>query len=190
MADPMPQRTRWPNGWPRSAPAIPTAEPDDGGRGGARGARHHERRSDCAGDLAAGRGGGARPHHRHRQGGDRRTAVDDITDSHIPFGTDELDAIVAHTAIGHQCHPESCETLDDVAGSTERRARRRKLQDATTRIYEACSFQDITGQRITKVVGTLKAIEAKGGADRRGVRRRLPRAQEPLDRASRRRRRC
>ena len=36
-----------------------------------------------------------------------------------------------------------------------------KLQDATTRIYEACSFQDITGQRITKVVAALKAIEAK-----------------------------
>ena len=33
--------------------------------------------------------------------------------------------------------------------------------DATTRIYEACSFQDITGQRINKVVGTLKTIEAK-----------------------------
>ena len=36
-----------------------------------------------------------------------------------------------------------------------------KLQDATTRIYEACSFQDITGQRITKVVATLKSIDAK-----------------------------
>ena len=36
-----------------------------------------------------------------------------------------------------------------------------KLQDATTQIYEACSFQDITGQRITKVVATLKAIETK-----------------------------
>jgi chemotaxis protein CheZ len=36
-----------------------------------------------------------------------------------------------------------------------------KLQDATTRIYEACSFQDITGQRITKIVATLKTIERK-----------------------------
>jgi chemotaxis protein CheZ len=35
------------------------------------------------------------------------------------------------------------------------------MQDATTKIYEACSFQDITGQRITKVVATLKAIDAK-----------------------------
>ena len=36
-----------------------------------------------------------------------------------------------------------------------------KLQAATTKIYEACSFQDITGQRITKVVTTLKTIESK-----------------------------
>jgi chemotaxis protein CheZ len=28
-------------------------------------------------------------------------------------------------------------------------------------VYEACSFQDITGQRITKVVATLQAIERK-----------------------------
>ena len=29
------------------------------------------------------------------------------------------------------------------------------------RIYEACSFQDITGQRIAKIVATLQVIEAK-----------------------------
>ena len=29
------------------------------------------------------------------------------------------------------------------------------------RIFEACSFQDITGQRINKVVKTLKYIETK-----------------------------
>jgi chemotaxis protein CheZ len=86
--------------------------------------------------------------------------VDDITASHIPFATDELDAIVSHTASATHAILESCETLDEVGGvvSDELAA---KLTDATTRIYEACSFQDITGQRITKVVGALKAIEAK-----------------------------
>ncbi len=33
--------------------------------------------------------------------------------------------------------------------------------DAATRIYEACGFQDITGQRVTKVVKTLKDIEER-----------------------------
>jgi chemotaxis protein CheZ len=86
--------------------------------------------------------------------------VDDITGSHIPFATDELDAIVAHTASATHNILASCETLDEVAGEMSGEAAT-KLQDATTRIYEACSFQDITGQRITKVVGTLKTIESK-----------------------------
>jgi chemotaxis protein CheZ len=84
----------------------------------------------------------------------------DITASHIPSATDELDAIVSHTAAATDTILEVCETLDAMAttASGETAAR---LQDATTRIYEACSFQDITGQRITKVVAALKAIEAK-----------------------------
>jgi chemotaxis protein CheZ len=86
--------------------------------------------------------------------------VDDITASHIPSATDELDAIVAHTAAATDAILEVCETLDGVAGTLEGDAAG-VLQDATTRIYEACSFQDITGQRITKVVATLKAIDSK-----------------------------
>ena len=86
--------------------------------------------------------------------------VDDITGNHIPTATDELDAIVAHTATATDQILEVCETLDEV-GSRLRGKAKEQLQDATTRIYEACSFQDITGQRITKVVATLKAIESK-----------------------------
>lgn len=86
--------------------------------------------------------------------------VDDITASHIPSATDELDAIVAHTAAATDSILEVCETLDQVGAAMSGEAQQ-QLQDATTRIYEACSFQDITGQRITKVVAALKAIDAK-----------------------------
>jgi chemotaxis protein CheZ len=86
--------------------------------------------------------------------------VDDINGSHIPSATDELDAIVAHTALATNAILETCETLDRVADKSEGEAAA-QLQLATTRIYEACSFQDITGQRITKVVTTLKLIERK-----------------------------
>jgi chemotaxis protein CheZ len=86
--------------------------------------------------------------------------VDDITDHDIPFATDELDAIVQHTAHATDAILESCEMLDEVS-STVSGESAAKLQAATTRIYEACSFQDITGQRITKVVNTLKTIEGK-----------------------------
>ena len=86
--------------------------------------------------------------------------VDDIRDRDIPFATDELDAIVEHTAGATNAILESCELLDEVAAAVSGEAAAR-LQDAVTKIYEACSFQDITGQRITKVVTTLKAIEEK-----------------------------
>lgn len=95
--------------------------------------------------------------------------VDDINVNHIPAATDELDAIVAHTAAATNSILEVCETLDTAASTLAQQhtdaanAVASQLQDATTRIYEACSFQDITGQRITKIVATLKAIESKVG---------------------------
>jgi chemotaxis protein CheZ len=86
--------------------------------------------------------------------------VDDITHHDIPFATDELDAIVEHTAHATDAILESCEMLDEVSATVSGEPAT-KLQAATTKIYEACSFQDITGQRITKVVTTLKSIEGK-----------------------------
>jgi len=94
--------------------------------------------------------------------------VDDINASHIPSATDELDAIVAHTASATDIILEVCEMLDRLGTELGRDTvspvaaeASTQLQNATMRIYEACSFQDITGQRITKVVGTLKTIESK-----------------------------
>ena len=46
------------------------------------------------------------------------------------------------------------------------------LLDAVTRIYEASAFQDITGQRITKVVRALQHIEGRIAALAAGLRRR------------------
>ncbi len=87
--------------------------------------------------------------------------VDDITREHIPSATDELDAVVEHTASATDKIFEACEALDVVGGTLARGGPEwSALQSATERIYEACSFQDITGQRITKVVAALKKIEA------------------------------
>jgi chemotaxis protein CheZ len=86
--------------------------------------------------------------------------MDEVSANHIPLATDELDAIVAHTAAATDTILECCETLDAL-GPTLSGEPAATLQDVTTRVYEACSFQDITGQRITKVVAALKAIEAK-----------------------------
>lgn len=89
-----------------------------------------------------------------------RLRVDEITDRHIPRANDELDAIVQHTAQAANDILDCCEALEVIAprlGPDEAQT----LLGVTTRIYEACSFQDITGQRIAKVVAALKAIEAR-----------------------------
>lgn len=86
--------------------------------------------------------------------------VDDVRAGHIPSATNELDAVVAHTAAATEVILEACESLDEAAKGMDG-PEANALQAATMRIYEACSFQDITGQRITKVVATLKAIDTK-----------------------------
>lgn len=81
---------------------------------------------------------------------------------HIPAATDELDAVVAHTASATDVILEACEQLETASAAGEV-IDPALVGRATTSIYEACSFQDITGQRISKVVATLKAIEQKVG---------------------------
>lgn len=87
----------------------------------------------------------------------------DITDKHIPVATDELDAVIESTAEATGTIMDACEAIEEHAakiGGDQGDA----IATQITKIYEACSFQDITGQRITKVVDALKSIETKVGA--------------------------
>ncbi|MCB1783229.1 MAG: protein phosphatase CheZ [Alphaproteobacteria bacterium] len=82
----------------------------------------------------------------------------DISDKDIPGATDELDAVVEATAQATGSIMDACDVISDKAmeiGGDGGDA----IMDQVTKIYESCSFQDITGQRITKVVKTLKSIE-------------------------------
>ena len=80
--------------------------------------------------------------------------------------TSELDAVVGDTESATETILECCEriesatdTLELQASSAEERATVEDVGNHVVRIYEACNFQDITGQRISKVVGALKFIE-------------------------------
>ncbi|PWC56661.1 chemotaxis protein CheZ [Azospirillum sp. TSO22-1] len=84
----------------------------------------------------------------------------DIRDEHIPTATDELDAVVGATETATFAIFDACDAIGAVAGAVDAE-NGAKLNDAVTRIYEACNFQDITGQRITKVVKALRHIETK-----------------------------
>ena len=85
---------------------------------------------------------------------------DEIQQEHIPSATDELDAIVAHTEEATGTILDAAEKLEELAASSDKKTAE-IITEAVTSIYEACNFQDITGQRITKVVKTLKHIEQK-----------------------------
>ena len=91
----------------------------------------------------------------------------DVSAAHIPRATDELDAIATHTATATDTILECCEAIDALSAALPPAASR-SVQGLTTRIYEACSFQDITGQRIARVLATLQLIEARA-RDLRGT---------------------
>jgi chemotaxis protein CheZ len=78
----------------------------------------------------------------------------------IPEAADELDAVVEHTAEATGTILDAAESMEKLVPTLAKDASD-TVATAVTRIYEACNFQDITGQRITKVVKTLKYIEQK-----------------------------
>jgi chemotaxis protein CheZ len=79
---------------------------------------------------------------------------EDLKQDKIPRAGKELDAIVNATESATNQIMEAAEKIMD-AKVTDANV----VNDACMEIFEACSFQDITGQRISKVVSTLEYIE-------------------------------
>jgi chemotaxis protein CheZ len=80
--------------------------------------------------------------------------------------TNELDAIVGGTESATEQILSNAEEIDQAAATLGARLKDEQshalvadMQERVIKIFEACNFQDLTGQRITKVVGTLKFIE-------------------------------
>ncbi|MCZ8316649.1 protein phosphatase CheZ [Phreatobacter sp.] len=80
--------------------------------------------------------------------------------------THELDAIVTGTEQATEGILSAAEVIDQLASqlsaslkSTHDKAAMDDIQQKIITIFEHCNFQDLTGQRITKVVNTLKFIE-------------------------------
>ncbi|WP_413204706.1 protein phosphatase CheZ [Rhodospirillum sp. A1_3_36] len=95
--------------------------------------------------------------HRPGQESDRFTSM-----------SDELDAIVSSTESATNSIMEAAENLDAITNSVngkvtdpDIKAELGRAPDLVGQIFEACSFQDITGQRITKVVTSLQFIESR-----------------------------
>jgi len=85
---------------------------------------------------------------------------DEIRSQHLPTATDELEAIVGATEQATNGILSAMEVLEGLTGEMSPELGE-KITEAVTQVYEACNFQDITGQRITKVVKALQHIEQK-----------------------------
>lgn len=85
---------------------------------------------------------------------------DDINSEHLPAATDELTAIVGATEQATHTIFEAVEGIEALTGQMAPEVAA-QVSAAVTSVFEACGFQDITGQRITKVVTALQKVESK-----------------------------
>jgi len=87
---------------------------------------------------------------------------------HPPGGraSRELDAVAGGAEHAIQQILAAAEDIDEAANTLsatlkneQERALAHDIRDQVIRVFEACNFQDLAGQRITKVLATLKFIE-------------------------------
>jgi len=86
---------------------------------------------------------------------------------HLVIVSDQLDAVVEATENATHAILEATEKIDDLAQrlsvhvDQEDRQLVDEIGEHVISIFEASNFQDLTGQRITKVVNTLKFVEER-----------------------------
>ena len=88
--------------------------------------------------------------------------ANELKESRIPAAGQELGAIVKATELATNAIMECAETVM-AADAGDPQAYKLLVDTQMLRVFEACSFQDITGQRIAKVVETLQHIEGRIG---------------------------
>ncbi len=86
--------------------------------------------------------------------------VNELKNTRIPSAGEELGAIVKATENATNTIMECAEALM-AADASDPAAYKALVDEKMLLIFEACSFQDITGQRIAKVVETLQHIESR-----------------------------
>jgi chemotaxis protein CheZ len=83
----------------------------------------------------------------------------ELKHTRLPAAGQELDAIVKATEAASNTIMECAEAV--LAGDAGDPAFKAMVDEKMLIVFEACSFQDITGQRVAKVIETLKHIEAR-----------------------------
>lgn len=84
-----------------------------------------------------------------------------LREEHLPVAGEEIEAIVSHTEEATNTIMESAEAI--MGADTESADYQELVQDHVMKIFEACSFQDITGQRAQKVSEVINTASEQVG---------------------------
>lgn len=84
----------------------------------------------------------------------------DIKEQRIPTAGAELEAVVTDTERATEAIMAEAEALLD-SKPDDLTAYKAQVDDAMMRVIEACSFQDLSGQRVSKVVESLRHVEKR-----------------------------
>lgn len=86
----------------------------------------------------------------------------------VARASQELDAVIGGTEEATQRILKATESMEDAAKTLAAGMKTdhelglvQDMQDQITKIYEACNFQDLVGQRVTKATATLRFVEAQ-----------------------------
>lgn len=80
---------------------------------------------------------------------------------HIGTAAVQLDAVVKATEEAAHTIMDAADEIQNIVATSTDENLKSKITDTTARIYEACNFQDLTGQRIKKVMQALDFTETK-----------------------------
>jgi len=86
--------------------------------------------------------------------------IETLPDGTVPEATKELDAVIKSTEDATNNILDSADRIREFVSKITNVEERKLIEDETVKIFEACNFQDITGQRIKKVMATLQYIES------------------------------
>lgn len=83
------------------------------------------------------------------------------SDQHIGSAAVQLDAVIKATEEAAHTIMDTADEIQNAVAASSDEAVKQSVMDLTGRIYEACNFQDLTGQRIKKVMQALDFTEEK-----------------------------
>ena len=108
--------------------------------------------------------------------------ANEMSRDRIPMAHEELDSVVTATAGATNTIMEAAEAM---IGLPDGPGYRDAVEERINTIFEACAFQDITGQRIAKVVEALRLFEQRLARFVGAVRARDAASTDPAERARR-----